>query len=270
VSELFPVSDAGLGAATYMLEILTGVVGDRRRWRTMPWMVLAFGLMIVPLGVVSIAFIIIQPILLGTWCTLCLAAAAAMLLQIPYSVDEIVACLQFLRDRRRAGRNLWTVFWRGDTMEGGRTLPEENFARPLREVLRQLVSGGINVPWNLAVSAAIGIALMFSRLLFGHEGAAANSDHLVGSLVVTFSVMAWAEPARPLRLVNIGFGAWLMIAPAFLDGYSSAGIAASFVLGVLLVLLALPAGRIQGHYGSWDRVLRYHMTLHLRLPRRQM
>ena len=121
VSEAFPVSDAGLGAATYMLEVLTGVIGDRRRWRTMPWMVLLFGLMIVPLGVVSIAFIIIQPILLGTWCTLCLVAAAAMLLQIPYSLDEIVACLQFLDDRRRRGRNLWTVFWRGDTIEGGRS-----------------------------------------------------------------------------------------------------------------------------------------------------
>ena len=49
----------------------------------MPWLVLLFGLMIVPLGVVSITFIVIQPILIGTWCTLCLIAAAAMLIQIP-------------------------------------------------------------------------------------------------------------------------------------------------------------------------------------------
>ena len=36
----------------------------------MPWLVVIFGLMIVPLSVTSISFIIIQPILIGTWSTL--------------------------------------------------------------------------------------------------------------------------------------------------------------------------------------------------------
>src|SRR5690606_12841876 len=91
VSEAWPVPDAGLGALTYMLEILTGMVGSARRWRTSPWLVLLFGIMIVPLGAVSITFIVIQPILLNTWCAVCLIAAAAMLIQIPYSFDELVA-----------------------------------------------------------------------------------------------------------------------------------------------------------------------------------
>src|SRR5690606_40643750 len=65
-SEAWPVPDAGVGALTYMLEILTGLLGSARRWRTMPWVVVLFGVMIVPLGVVSITFIVIQPILLGT------------------------------------------------------------------------------------------------------------------------------------------------------------------------------------------------------------
>jgi hypothetical protein len=88
-----------------MLEIITGLVGSSRRWRTMPWLVLLFGIMIVPLGAISIFFIIIQPIVIGTWCTLCLIAAAAMLLQIPYSFDELVATTQFLLRRRRRGRS---------------------------------------------------------------------------------------------------------------------------------------------------------------------
>lgn len=37
VSKAFPVSDAALGGYTYALEILTGLVGARMRWRTMPW-----------------------------------------------------------------------------------------------------------------------------------------------------------------------------------------------------------------------------------------
>ena len=32
-------------------------MGDQRRWRTMPWLVLVFGLLIVPLGAISIGFI---------------------------------------------------------------------------------------------------------------------------------------------------------------------------------------------------------------------
>jgi hypothetical protein len=47
----------------------------------MPWLVVIFGLLIVPLSVTSISFIIIQPILLGTWSTLTLIGVAAMLLQ---------------------------------------------------------------------------------------------------------------------------------------------------------------------------------------------
>ena len=90
VSEAWPVSDAAVGGYTYALEIVTGIVGSRARWRTMPWLVLLFGLMIAPLGITSIFFIVIQPIVIGTWSTLALIAAAAMLIQIPYSLDELL------------------------------------------------------------------------------------------------------------------------------------------------------------------------------------
>jgi nucleoside-diphosphate-sugar epimerase/uncharacterized membrane protein len=255
VSQAWPVPDAGLGAMVYVLEIITGLIGGRRRWRTMPWLVLFFGFLIVPLGVTSIVFIIIQPIVIGTWCTLCLVAAAAMLLQVPYAFDEMLACVQFLKERRRQGRNLWYVFWCGDSMEGGRPEPE-SFERPWTAVVRDMVGGGVNVPRNLAASALIGAALMLTRLLFGTEAPAAHSDHLVGALVITVSVIAFAEMARPVRLLNLGFGGWLMIAPALLEGYTGLGMVASFAAGIVLVLLALPAGRIDNHYGAWDRIVR--------------
>src|SRR5690606_21147921 len=64
----YPIVDAGLGAFFYGLDILAGSIGDRRRWRTMPWMVLLFGLLIIALGVMSVSFIIIQPPLIGALC----------------------------------------------------------------------------------------------------------------------------------------------------------------------------------------------------------
>lgn len=79
---------------------------------------------------------------------------------------------------------------------------------PPRAMLREALLDGVNFSWTL-LTMAIGVALMF-----GTEGAMANSDHLVGSLVVTFSVTAMAEVGRALRLINIAYGAWLIAAPS--------------------------------------------------------
>src|SRR3546814_21138134 len=83
VSKAGPIPDDGLGGVSYMIEILMAVMGTRSRWRTMPWMVTFFGILVIPLGVISSYFVIIQPIVIGTWSTLALIAALAMLLMIP-------------------------------------------------------------------------------------------------------------------------------------------------------------------------------------------
>jgi nucleoside-diphosphate-sugar epimerase len=257
LSKAWPVSDAGLGALSYMLEALSGIMGDRKRWRTMPWMVALFGVLVVPLGGVSIFFIVIQPIWIGTWCTLCLIAAAAMVIMIPYSLDEIVAMGQFLAERRRAGRPLWQVFWHGDTMEGGRRDASFEFDQPPSKFIKAMWAGGVSAPWTLNACVAIGVALMCTRLLFGSDGAMANSDHLVGSLVIVVAVSAWAEVARALRWLIVPLGAWLLVAPWWLDGAGgSAAVTASVVAGLALMALSVPRGAVRGHYGGWQRFIR--------------
>jgi hypothetical protein len=49
-----------------------------------------------PLGGVSIFFIIIQPIVIGTYRTLCPLAVLAMLVMIPLTLDEVVAMGQYM------------------------------------------------------------------------------------------------------------------------------------------------------------------------------
>src|SRR3546814_6184365 len=87
---MFPVSDAGLGAVVYSLEVLMGLMGDHRRWRTMPWMVAGFGILVIPLGMAQVILIMLQPIAVGTWSTLALASAAGMLLMVTLSIDGVV------------------------------------------------------------------------------------------------------------------------------------------------------------------------------------
>jgi nucleoside-diphosphate-sugar epimerase/uncharacterized membrane protein len=252
VSEAWPVPDAGLGALTYLLEILTGVIGSQRRWRTMPWLVLLFGLMIAPLGVVSIFFIVIQPIWIGTWCTLCLIGAAAMLVQIPYSLDELLATLQFLRRRRRAGRSLLRVFLFGDTDDGPDERAPREFERAPRAVLRDMVQGGVALPWNLALTVAIGVWLMFTRLTLDASGSMADADHLVGALALTVAAIAAAEVARPVRYANVALGLALLATPFVFDA-SAAHTASSIACGLALAALALRRGPVRERYGEWSR-----------------
>jgi len=255
VSEAWPVPDAGLGALTYAMEILTGIIGSARRWRTMPWLVVLFGIMIVPLGVISITFIVIQPIVLGTWCTLCLVAAAAMLIQIPYSVDELVATGQFLVRRYRAGRPILRVFFTGDTDEDNGLRVEDDFSRPPSAIVKEMVSGGLGSSWALIASVAVGIWLMFTRATLGAEGAMANADHLIGSLAVTVSVTAMAEVMRPVRLLNALLGMGLAIMPFVVADTSLWQMANGVACGLVLAVLSLPRGRIRHTYGKWSRLL---------------
>lgn len=255
MSRAWPVSDAGVGVMAYMLELLMAVMGDARRWRTMPWMVAGFGIVVVPLGAVSIFFIIAQPIFIGTWCTLCLVQALAMLIMMPYALDELVAMGQFLKDARRRGKPFWRSFFMGDAMEGAMPDKKPEFeGTPGHMTMKAL--RGVNLPWGLALVSILGVWLMFTRLIFGTEGAMADSDHLMGSLLITISVLAMAEVARPLRFLNMPVGLWLLIAPWILDGASGAATVGSMIIGVAVIVLSVPRGPIRNRYAGWNRLLR--------------
>lgn len=254
VSEAWPVPDAGLGALTYALEIITGLMGSVRRWRTMPWLVMLFGIMIVPLGVVSIIFIIIQPIVIGTWCTLCLIGAAAMLIQIPYSLDELVATSEFLYRRKKQGRPLLRIFFLGDTDDGEWQGDASEFRRGPFTIIKDMVAGGVTIPWNLGLAMLVGLWLMFTRLTLDSTGTMANADHIIGSLVLTVVVTAFAESARAVRYLLIPLGIALLVTPFV---YSAAPIAmvASILCGGLLIGLSLPKGKIGNRYGLWTKAI---------------
>ena len=253
VSKAWPIADGGLGAVSYMFEVLMGVMGDRRRWRTMPWMVVLFGIVVVPLGVVSIYFIIIQPIVIGTYCTLCLLAALAMLIMIPFALDELVAMGQFLLHSHRAGKPFWRTFFQGGAMPGATESERPGFGADLRTTAAAM-AWGVTVPWTLVASAALGVWLMFSPLTFGTEPPMADSDHLIGALAITVAVSAMAEVARPLRFISVLFGLWLIAAPWLLPGATLLGAWAGVLTGAALIALSLPRGkRSSEHYGGWDR-----------------
>lgn len=252
VSKAWPIPDAGLGAVSYLFEVLMGAMGDRRRWRTMPWMVAMFGMVVAPLGIVSITFIIIQPIVLGTYCTFCLMAALAMLIMIPLSLDELVAMGQYLIQAHRRGEQVMRVFFVGGASPGSGRDEHANFGDSIANVPRA-ASRGVTVPWTLLATGLLGVWLMFSRLTLDTEPPLASSDYLLGALIITVAVIAMAEVGRALRLINVAFGLWLTAAPWILHGTSPLATWANVPVGAAVAALSLPRGRRSSeHYGSWD------------------
>lgn len=253
ISKMMPISDAGMGALAYTLEMLMGWMGGKERWRIMPWMVTFFFILVVPLGIVHIMLVILQPVAVGHWCTLCVAAATVMLLMIPLAVDEVIAMGQFMRDSVRNGKPFWRTFWVGDTIEGGANDERTpHYGAPLSRVAPSQC-WGVTVPWTLAVSAVLGVWLLAAPAVLGAHGPAADSDHLVGAVVLTVVATALAEVTRAARYLNVLCGAWLILAPWLLTGDSAAARWNDVAVGLALILLGLPRGPVRERYGGWDR-----------------
>ena len=255
VSMAFPVSDAGWGAWIYLVEFAMGIMGDPRRWRTMPWMVSLFGLLVIPLGIASIVLMIMQPVVVGAWCTICLITAFLMVIMITLSIDEILAMLEYMGQVRRAGKSVWHTFWYGGDAFGDRLTPR----RPEKDRMREMF-WGITIPWNLVVVAGLGVWLMAAPAVFQTQGLAADTNYMLGAVVWVMAVIALAEVVRAARFVNILAAIALMVLPWLLiDGGSGGMVILSglnnLVVGAVIIVLSIPLGKIKNTYGSWNRLI---------------
>jgi hypothetical protein len=77
----------------------------------------------------------------------------------------------------------------------------------------------------------------------------------MSALMISVSVIAMAEVARPLRLINPLFGIWLVAAPWILSGASGAAAVGSVISGLLVFALSIPKGPVRNRYAGWDRLI---------------
>lgn len=110
LSHLFPVSDALLGSLGYFIDAVFGVVGGTRRYKTMPWAVVIFGIGIIPFGLTSIFLGLAMPVLVGEGCLLCAVNAIIAVVMIPFAWDEIWLSLLAMRSMVRNGSGFWDAF----------------------------------------------------------------------------------------------------------------------------------------------------------------
>lgn len=255
MSHAWPVSDAALGAFAYTFEFLMGWMGSPARWRTMPWMVTFFGILVIPLGLVHIFLVISQPVVVGAWCTMCLLAAAIMLPMIPLEIDEVIAMGQFLVHARRKGQSLWMAFWKGGTVEGG-AMDEDSpqlmeFPRHPKKVFLASIRG-MTFPWTLVICCVLGLWLMIQPAVFGTARPAASAAHLGGALIITVSVIAMGEVARATRYLNVVLGLAVAVLPWILGGAPWGARISALCAGLIVAGLSFLRGRKEEEYGLWD------------------
>lgn len=110
----FGIPDAALGALAYLGDAIFGIAGSTRRWQYRPWLVILFGIDVIPLGVVSVILVICQGTIVGQWCLLCLLTALISLILVVMAYDEVFASLKLLYrvwKQTHDKRLLWSVLW---------------------------------------------------------------------------------------------------------------------------------------------------------------
>ena len=111
VDATYPIPDALAGVIAYGAELLLLALGGRDRWRRLPWACLALGAVLTGGVVVSVALIVIQPTLIGHWCTLCLGSALVSFALFALGIDEARAAWQYVSRARQAGIPLGDAVW---------------------------------------------------------------------------------------------------------------------------------------------------------------
>lgn len=116
----FLVPDAILGALAYLGDMIFAIAGSTRRWQYRPWLVILFGLDVIPLGIVSVVLVVLQGTVVGEWCFLCLVTAVISLILIYFAYDEVWSCLIYLYrvwKRTRSWKKLWWTIWGWPSIE---------------------------------------------------------------------------------------------------------------------------------------------------------
>jgi uncharacterized membrane protein len=90
------IPDAALGAFAYLGDAVLGMAGSQRRWQYRPWLVVLFGIDVIPLGIVSSILVVLQGTVVGHWCFLCLITAAISLILAYWAYDEVFVSLKYL------------------------------------------------------------------------------------------------------------------------------------------------------------------------------
>lgn len=224
----FLVPDAILGALAYLGDVLLGLAGSTRRWQFRPWLVLLFGLDVIPLGIVSAILVVLQGAVVGSWCFLCLVTAVISLVLAVLAYDEVWSSALFLLRLWWRERNLplvWHTFWGAPVGRrpgrGERNVPEER------------------VMWARMLEVVLGVWLILGPFIFAGEPPLAW-PRVGGLTVLTFTLLSFYAKLEKIHLANAAVAVGLLgLALLHPTSPPPPAVQNQVVVGLLLLMLAV-------------------------------
>jgi hypothetical protein len=234
------IPDAALGALAYLSDAVFGLAGSTRRWQYRPWLVVLFGIDVIPLGVVSAVLVAMQGMVVGSWCFLCLATAVISLLLVVLAFDEVWSSLVYLRGvwlEERSARVLWDRFWGRAPATGAAV------AEPRR-----------GSTWARDLELAAGSWLGISPFVLAGPGdvGARVHDLACAAAVVVLALVSRRNPRLRAHLVELPIAAWLVVYGGLAARQEPSAVSQNhIVVGLLLAMLAIVPTRATRPPAGW-------------------
>ena len=106
----FRIPDSIVGAIAYLSDVIFALLGSTSRWRDKPWLVILFGIDVIPLGAVSAILIFMQGTVVGAWCFACLITACFSIILICLAYREVLSSILYLHAVWKKSHSLGLVW----------------------------------------------------------------------------------------------------------------------------------------------------------------
>jgi hypothetical protein len=109
--------------------------------------------------------------------------------------------------------------------------------------------------WAQIFNVLLGIWLMVAPDVLHYNGIAADNDHIIGPVVVSFAIIALSGCTRTVSKFNIPLGVWLVVAPWILNYENQVPLINDMASGVLITVFSFFKRKTDHLYGGgWTKI----------------
>jgi hypothetical protein len=200
MSDWLRMPDAHLGFIAYLGDLLFALAGSSMRWRDRPWLVILFGIDVIPLGAVSLLLVFLQATVIQHFCFLCLITALISLILIFLAYPEVAYCLRYLKEvkkQTKTRKEFWNVFWGKPSALSHRVAT--SMIGKIEEKKEEKI---LVLLWPRLLEVLLGIWWITSLYLFKEKMMGGSFRWLIGLAIFFFAIFSWNKRWTKLHLLN--------------------------------------------------------------------
>ena len=118
--------------------------------------------------------------------------------------------------------------------------------------------------WPGIINIILGLWLMISPEILKMNRITSDNNHIVGPLVITFSIISLWDINRKVIKANVVLGAWLLIALFLLDFAKSIAFFSNGACACFVIILSSLKRKAKGKFGGGWRSLFKRNAIHVR------